>query len=128
VPVRAEVRRWVDNYEKAWRSPGTDGLGTLFAKGASYLQSPYSEPIVGLHGIAEMWDAERESPDEVFTIESEIVAIEEDTAVVRVLVRYGYPLTQEYLDLWILRFNKSGLCEWFEEWPYWAERPWVARD
>lgn len=43
----ATVGRWVDSYELAWRTPGTEGLAALFAANATYLHSPYEEPVVG---------------------------------------------------------------------------------
>jgi hypothetical protein len=38
--------------------------------------------------------------------------------LVRVLVRYGGPVRQEYLDLWVLRFAEDGRVDDFEEWAY----------
>jgi hypothetical protein len=109
---------WVAAYEKAWRSPGTGLLETLFTADATYSQGPYREPVVGLGAIAEMWDAQRDGPDEVFTMTSEVVAVDGDTAVVRLLVRYGDPVRQEYKDLWVIRFATDGRCRAFEEWPF----------
>jgi len=117
----------VQDYETAWRAPGTEGLARLFAEGASYLHSPYAEPVVGLAAIRQMWDEERDGPDEVFTLATATLAVDGPTAVVRAEVRYGDPVRQEYRDLWILRFGPDGRCSWFEEWPYWPERPYTAR-
>ena len=50
--------------------------------------SPYEEPVRGLPAIAELWEAERDGPDEPFAMLHEIVAVDGDTAVVRVEVRY----------------------------------------
>ena len=86
---------------------------------ASYRQSPYQEPVTGLDAIRRMWDDERDGPDEVFTIATDILAVDGPTAVVRAEVRYGEPLRQEYRDLWILQLNGGGRCTRFEEWPYW---------
>jgi SnoaL-like domain len=116
---RPAVEHWVSEYERAWRTPGTGDLPALFSSGATYLRSPYEEPIVGLDAIRTMWEEEREGADEVFTLAAEIVAIDGETAVVRAEVRYGRPLRQEYRDLWILRFDADGRCWWFEEWAYW---------
>ncbi len=57
---------------------------------------------------------------------AEIVAVERDTGVARILVRYGEPVTQEYLDLWVVRFAADGRCSSFEEWPFWPDQPWAA--
>jgi hypothetical protein len=70
-----------------------------------------------------MWEAEREGPDEVFALSTDIVAVEDDTAVVRAEVRYGEPMHREYRDVWVVRLDSDGRCSWFEEWPYWPGRP-----
>jgi ketosteroid isomerase-like protein len=123
---RAMVRRWLAAYEAAWRAPGTEGLAEIFTGDASYRQSPYQEPVVGLDAVRRMWDEEREGPDEVFTLATDIVAVDGPTAVVRAEVRYGDPVRQEYRDLWIMRLGDDGRCDWFEEWPYWPGQPGAA--
>lgn len=112
-----DVSRWVDAYERAWRSPGTAALAEIFTDDASYLQGPYKQPVVGLSAIEEMWEAEREGPDEAFDMSHDVVAVDGDTAVVRLEVRYGPPLDRQWRDLWVLRFAADGRCAWFEEWP-----------
>lgn len=127
VPDHDIVRRWVTGYETAWRTPGTAGLADLFTPDATYLQSPYEEPISGLEQIGRMWEDEREGPDEIFTLASQIIAVEGDTAVVRAEVSYGDPPHQEYRDLWVMKFDPAGRCSSFEEWPFWPGRPYSAR-
>jgi hypothetical protein len=127
VIARGEVEDWVARYERAWRTAGTEPLSGLFVEDATYRMSPYEEPFVGVPGIAEMWEAEREGPDEVFTMASELVAVDGDTAVVRVEVTYGEPTTREYRDLWVIRFAEDGRVVAFEEWPFWPEQPYAAR-
>ena len=117
---------WIAAYERAWRTPGTDGLAGIFTADATYRQGPYEHSVIGLAAIARMWEAERNGPDEVFTMASEIVAVDGDTAVARVEVHYGKPLNQEYRDLWIVRFAADGRCAWFEEWPFWPGQPHAA--
>lgn len=115
----ARVSAWVDSYERAWRAAGVGALSALFEQGASYRMSPYEAPAVGLAAIGELWERERQGPDEEFTIEHEVVAAEGDTAVVRVEVEYGGPDRLQYRDLWIVRFAADGRCREFEEWPFW---------
>ena len=80
---RAMVSRWLAGYEAAWRAPGTGGLAEIFTGDATYRQAPYEEPVVGLEALRRMWDAERDGPDEVFTLATEILAVDGPTAVVR---------------------------------------------
>jgi ketosteroid isomerase-like protein len=115
---RDHVTRWLAAYEDAWRAAGTEALDEIFAPDARYWQGPYEEPVRGLPAIARMWEAERAGPDEVFEMTTEIVAAEDVTAVVRAEVRYGNPVTQEWRDLWIIRFGPDGRSTSFEEWPF----------
>jgi ketosteroid isomerase-like protein len=118
---RADVERWVDGYERAWRSADTEALGDLFSPDASYLPSPWAAPLQGMAAIARFWDDEREGPDEPFTMAREILAVDGTTAVVRVSVDYdgqGATAAQRWRDLWVIRFDADGRCVAFEEWPF----------
>jgi ketosteroid isomerase-like protein len=125
---RAQVTDWVASYERAWRAAGTEALAGLFTGDAVYQQGPYLAPVTGLPAIARMWEAERDGPAEVFRMTSGIVAVDGDVAVIRVEVRYGVPVTQEYRDLWLVRFAADGRCAAFEEWPFWPEQPYHATE
>jgi hypothetical protein len=125
---RTAVHTWVQRYERAWRTPGTDEMQTLFTTDATYLHSPYEDPVVGVEAIGRMWDEDREGPNEVFTLSTDVVAVDNQTAVVRAEVRYGQPVRQEYRDLWILHLEDDGRCSWFEEWPYWPGRTYATQD
>ena len=117
---RDEVDKWIAAYERAWRSAGTESLADLFAEDGSYRMSPYEEPARGLEQIAALWEREREGPDEGFEMRHEVVAVEGDTAVVRVEVEYARGT--EYRDLWVIRFDPEGRCRDFEEWAYWPDK------
>lgn len=118
---------WLDAYERAWRTAGTDLLAELFADDAEYRLSPYEPPRVGLAAIAAMWEEQRDSPDEPFTMTREVVAVDGATGVARVEVRYGDPVTQEYTDLWLVTFDATGRATRYEEWAYWPSRGYTAR-
>ena len=110
-------------YERAWRTAGTDVLREIFTEDATYRTSPYEEPLRGLEAVADMWERERLGPDEEFTLESEVVAVDGHTAVARIEVRYGPPRSSEYRDLWVMEFAPDGRCQAFEEWPFFPGRP-----
>jgi ketosteroid isomerase-like protein len=116
--TRDQLQAWIDAYERAWRTPGTDALADLFAPEAVYKTAPYENPFRGLAAIAEMWESGRDGADEEFTMTSELVAVEGDTGVARVEVRYG-ATGSEYRDVWIVRLDETGRCSHFEEWPFW---------
>lgn len=123
--TREALDHWLRGYERAWRSPGTDALRELFTEDATYLLSPYQDPVVGLEEIAAMWEREREGPEEVFEMTSEVFAVDGERAVVRVEVHYDDPVEAEFRDIWLLRFE-GGRCAHFEEWAYWPDKPYTA--
>lgn len=120
---RTVVEQWVAGYERLWRTPGTELLAELFAPDASYLPSPWAQPIEGLQAIAAFWERERAGADEEFTMSSEVVAVDGATAVVRVHVTYGASGSGPWRDLWVLRFAGDARCSSFEEWPFAPGQP-----
>jgi hypothetical protein len=118
---RSDVERWVESYERAWRTPGTEALAELFSPAATYSPSPWVRAVEGLADIARFWEAERTGPDEQFTMTHEVVTVEDATAVVRVSV--DYVTESRWRDLWVIRFDADGRCSAFEEWPFAPGQP-----
>jgi len=110
---RDDVMRWVAGYEQAWRDGDLAAVERLFTDDARYRPSPYDESEVGHDAIKAFW---LDDEGEVFTVQAEPVAVEGRHAVVRVEVRYGDPVRQEYRDLWLLCFADDGRVEDYEEW------------
>jgi hypothetical protein len=119
----SSVRAWVDGYEQAWRTAGTDQIDVLFTTDATYQMAPFHEPHRGLDAIRVLWDAERSGPSEEFEMDFDVVAVDHPHAVVRVEVRYGQPHPQRFRDLWVLEFDETGRCRAFEEWPFTPGHP-----
>ena len=113
---RDEVDDWLARYERAWRAPGTAALDELFAGSVIYVASPWASPITGMDPLRRFWDAARSGPDEGFRMTTEVVAVEDRTAVVRVHVDYDDG--QRWRDLWVLTLDEHGRCVHFEEWPF----------
>ena len=122
---RDGVMQWVGGYERAWRDGDLGGVELLFTEDARYRASPYEEAEVGHDAIKDFW---LDDDDTTFAAQASIVAVDGDTAVVRVEVAYGDPVTQEYRDLWVLHFAPDGRVDDFEEWAYWPGKPYAADD
>ena len=105
---RRAVEKWVDRYELCWRTPGTEHLDELFVPAATYLPSPWSRLLEGLDEIAELWESERDGADEDFTMSSDVVTVDGNTAVVRVFVEYATPGAGRWRDLWVLQLTDDG--------------------
>ena len=114
---------WIDAYEKAWRTAGTGALTRLFTEDAVYRPGPFEPTIAGLEAVAEFWEAERDGPDEVFTLSSELVAAQRDTGVARIEVVYGGSPQRTYRNLWVITLASDGRCRAFEEWPFHPGQP-----
>jgi len=119
---RSDVERWVDGYEAAWRTAGVEGLADLFTPEVTYLPSPWAKPVVGLDALSRFWDGARDGPDEAFDLRSEVVAVDGDTAVVRLAVDYQ-GRGGRWRDLWVITFGSDGRCTAFEEWPFSPGQP-----
>ncbi len=120
---RAGVEHWITAYESAWRSPGTARRWLTCSPLTSlHAASPWSVPVTGLSALGDFWEAERRGPDEGFTMHSEVLAVEADTAIVRVGVEYEHP-PESWRDLWVVVFDGDGRCRRFEEWPFTPEQP-----
>ncbi|WP_251153379.1 nuclear transport factor 2 family protein [Cellulosimicrobium sp. Marseille-Q4280] len=121
---RDAVMTWVDEYEQAWRASDARAVERLFTEDATYLRSPYDdEPLHGHDAIRGFWTVDEGA---TFTVAAEPVAVEGDSAVVRLEVRYTGSEEQEYRDLWLLRFAADGRVAHFEEWAYWPGKPYSA--
>lgn len=120
---RSDVARWVAAYERAWRTAGTGGLGTIFTEDVRYVPSPWTQAIEGLDALARFWEAERDGAGERFDLVSDVVAVDGTVAVVRVSVDYADPPRSRWRDLWVIDFAPDGRCRAFEEWPFAPSQP-----
>ena len=113
---RAVVDDWLARYQRAWRSPGTAALDSLFTETVTYVPSPWATPFRGMDAVRRFWDAARSGSDEGFRMTSEVVAVDGRRAVARVHVDYADG--QRWRDLWLITLDGAGRCEHFEEWPF----------
>ncbi|MGH9243890.1 MAG: nuclear transport factor 2 family protein [Acidimicrobiales bacterium] len=120
---KGAVAAWVEGYERAWRTPGSDALRELFTPDASYLPSPWATAVTGLDELGSFWESAREGPDERFTLTSDVVAVDGNTAVVRTAVDYLSSETGRWRNLWVIEFGPDGRCTRFEEWPFAPGQP-----
>ena len=118
----ATLAHWLERYVAAWKSNEAEQIGSLFTDDATYSMGPFEQPCRGLEAIATLWEREREGADEVFRMESELIAVEGEVGVARVEVTYGDPARRRYRDLWIIRLAPDGRCTAFEEWPFRPEK------
>jgi SnoaL-like domain len=98
---RDDVMRWVGGYERACRNGDLGAVAELFTEDARYRPSPYEEAEIGHAAIRAFW---LDDEGQTFGVQAQSVAVQDRDAVVRLMVRYGDPVRQEYRDLWVLHF------------------------
>ena len=117
---RSEVQNWVDSYVAAWRSPSKEKLAEIFTADVRYQlhqAPPWNQSLSGLAELAVYWEHVSAEQGE-FELESEIVALEGNVAVVNVDVTYATADPAQWHNVWIIRFAAENRCESYEEWPF----------
>lgn len=71
----------------------------------------------GLAALSEFWDAERDGPDEGFSLRSEVVAVERSVTVVRLPVDADADAGR-WRESVGAALRREGRCTEFEEWPF----------
>ena len=127
-----DVRLWVDAHDDAWRSNDPERIAGLFSENGIYHLGPfegpwrgYRGPIVGREAIAAAWSTAFD-PDERFTADAEVLAIDGRRAVVRRTIEYegaGREPAARFGCVWVLDFDDDGRCREYQEWFVEEERP-----
>lgn len=119
-------RAWLDAYGRAWQQGDAKTVMTLFAPGASYHETPFDPPLVGLDAIHDYWKAGagQTQTDVEFTYEVLDFANARGiahwrTAFVRLPARQDVRLD----GVLVAHFDRSGRCKEFREWWHRQETP-----
>ncbi len=120
---RADFEQWLGRYRAAWTTDDPNQIAALFTEDATYSPRPFSKPWEGREAIVAKW-VERGDSKEPWQFESELVAVEGDTGVVKGLTTYPAHDDQAedaYSNLWVIRLETDGRARSFAEW--WVQRP-----
>jgi uncharacterized protein (TIGR02246 family) len=124
--TRTDLERWLDAYQAAWRTDDPEQIGALFTEDATYAPWPFSEPWRGRETIVARWVERGDSKNE-WRFESELIAVDGDTGVVRGLTTYPAHDDEPegvYSNIWVISLGADGRARSFAEW--WVERPTPA--
>ncbi len=109
---------WVRDYIKAWSTDDPADIAALFSEDAEYFWSAVREPVVGREAIVEWWRSVGDSKAE-WSHQFEVIAVQEDTAVIRGDTVYAATDTEPekaYNNVWVVRFGPDGRARQFTEW------------
>jgi len=121
--THADFEHWLDGYRQAWKSDDPDQIGALFTEDATYAPSPFREAWRGREAIVANW-IERGDSKNPWQFESELLAVEGETGVVRGLTTYPAHDDEPepvYSNIWFVSLAPDGRARSFAEW--WVERP-----
>jgi ketosteroid isomerase-like protein len=123
---REHVTKWLDDYKAAWENRDAEAAGRLFTQDARYFETPFSSPFIGSVCVRDYWRAvTREQRDIRFTYQ--IISVAGASAVVHwtsTFIWSGHPV--ELDGMFLLDFDRAGLCSVLREWWLKKELPIAA--
>jgi uncharacterized protein (TIGR02246 family) len=120
---RAAVEAWLAAYRGAWQTDDPGEVAALFTEDATYSPWPFSPWWQGRDAIVAKW-IERGDSQNPWQFESEILAVEGDTGVIRGLTTYlahDDEPEDAFSNIWVVRLAPDGRARSFAEW--WIQRP-----
>ena len=124
---RQAFQGWLDRYVEAWKSYDLAQIGALFSEDATYRYHPQDEPVSGRAAIVASWLDDPDAPG-TYDAHYDALAVDGQVHVAQGWSRYFDPdrsLRDEYLNVYICRFNAAGECTDFTE--YWIQNREFAR-
>ena len=121
--TRTDFEQWLERYRSAWKTDDPQQIGDLFTEDAVYAPRPFGEPWRGRDEIVEKW-IELGDSGTAWQFESEIIAVEGDTGVVRGLTTYAAhddEPEEVYSNIWVVKLAPDGRATSYTEW--WVELP-----
>jgi hypothetical protein len=114
----ASLEAWLARYEQAWEQRDPAQAAALFSDHAPYHEMPFDAPKDGRAGIRDYWatvTADQRNVD----FKSQVVAVNGQTGVARwsaTLTSAASGTRVELDGVFILQFDRSGLCSELREW------------
>lgn len=123
-----QFQGWLDRYVEAWKTYDDHKIGSLFSTDAVYRYHPQDEPLRGRSAIVENWLENKDDPG-TYDAKYAPLAIDGDTFVASGSSRYfepdGTTMRDEYLNVYVCKFNDAGECTEFTE--YWIQNRAMRR-
>ena len=114
---RDALASWLDAYGRAWETKDGDGAVALFSQDCEYIETPFSEPMLGLDAVRAYWDITASQQDIRF--EHEVLAAEGERGIAWwratfTRVPEGVPVVLD--GIFVLDFADDGRCRRLREW------------
>ena len=76
-----DVRRWLDEYGRAWVDGDPDQVVALFTDTAAYRETPFDEPMRGRQEIRKYWQEGAGDAQENVKFSAQVWAVVDQTAI-----------------------------------------------
>ena len=120
---RSAIESWLSAYRHAWETDDPDDVAALFTEDATYSPWPFSKSWEGRDTIVARW-IERGDSKNPWRFESEVLAVEGGTGVIKGLTTYSAHDDEPedaYSNIWVVQLAPDGRARSFAEW--WVQRP-----
>jgi uncharacterized protein (TIGR02246 family) len=120
---RSAIESWLSAYRHAWETDDPDDVAALFTEDATYSPWPFSKSWEGRDTIVARW-IERGDSKNPWRCDSEVLAVEGDTGVIKGLTTYPAHDDEPedaYSNIWVVQLAPDGRARSFAEW--WVQRP-----
>jgi hypothetical protein len=117
---KSSVRKWLDEYVRAWETYDPDAIGALFSDDATYAWHPWDQGhdlVTGRAAIVEAWLADKDEPG-TYKARYEPIAVDDDVAIATGQSQYfekSGELKREFYNCFVMRFDDQGRCRQFTE-------------
>ena len=121
-----QFRAWLDDYGRAWQQGDAKAVMTLFAAGASYYETPFDPPLVGLDAIHAYWHAGAGQTQTDVVFSYELLGVAGDLGIAHWQAAFTRLPARTAVRLdgaLAARFDSSGRCTEFREWWHHQESP-----
>ena len=121
-----QFRAWLDAYGRAWQQGDAKAVMTLFAPGASYYETPFDPPVVGLDAIHDYWKAGAGRTQAAVLLNYDVLSVAGDVGIAHwraTFVRLPARSSVRLDGALAAQFDSAGRCAEFREWWHRQETP-----
>ncbi len=126
---RRNLQRWLASYGKAWENRDPQAAVKLYAKNATYQDTPFSKPMRGRKALLDYWRGVARTQEDIH-VACEIIAICREKCFAHwhaSFLRLPMRIRLELDGIFLLTFDVEGRCTTLREWWHRKEisgRPW----
>ena len=117
---------WLDAYGRAWQEGDAKAVMTLFAAGATYHETPFDPPLMGLDAIHDHWKAGAGQTQTEVVFTYDVLSVAGDLGLAHwraTFVRLPARSAVRLDGALAARFDANGRCTEFREWWHRQETP-----